>query len=94
MTVQHLPCPTCGRQTPVSLAKYLPFCSDRCRLIDLGRWLDEEHVLPVAAADDEEEDVDHVNSDRARHWDAGDMDSERSEQLRPPVRLPPGWHDA
>jgi endogenous inhibitor of DNA gyrase (YacG/DUF329 family) len=24
----------------------MPFCSERCRLIDLGRWLDERQVLP------------------------------------------------
>lgn len=24
----------------------MPFCSDRCRLIDLGRWLDEGYALP------------------------------------------------
>jgi uncharacterized protein len=23
-----------------------PFCSDRCRLIDLGRWLGEQHRVP------------------------------------------------
>jgi len=25
----------------------MPFCSERCRLIDLGRWLDEENRLPI-----------------------------------------------
>ena len=25
----------------------MPFCSERCRLIDLGRWLDEEIGVPV-----------------------------------------------
>ena len=25
----------------------MPFCSDRCRLVDLGRWLDESHAIPV-----------------------------------------------
>jgi hypothetical protein len=29
----------------------MPFCSERCRLIDLGRWLDEEHGLPVETDD-------------------------------------------
>jgi uncharacterized protein len=35
-------CPTCGRSvawTPES--PWRPFCSERCRLIDLGEWLDE-----------------------------------------------------
>jgi hypothetical protein len=30
-------CPNCGK--PVLVQDYLPFCSDRCRLIDLGDWL-------------------------------------------------------
>lgn len=25
----------------------MPFCSDRCRLIDLGRWLHEEYSMPI-----------------------------------------------
>lgn len=28
-----------------------PFCSSRCRLIDLGRWLDEGYRLPAESAD-------------------------------------------
>jgi endogenous inhibitor of DNA gyrase (YacG/DUF329 family) len=35
--------------------KYLPFCSERCRLIDLGRWLNEEHALPCEANNDTED---------------------------------------
>jgi hypothetical protein len=30
-----------------------PFCSSRCRLVDLGRWLGEEYRIPVAEADEE-----------------------------------------
>jgi endogenous inhibitor of DNA gyrase (YacG/DUF329 family) len=26
---------------------YAPFCSDRCRLLDLGRWLDEAYRIPA-----------------------------------------------
>ncbi len=38
---------------PSNSGKYLPFCSERCRLIDLGRWLNEEHTLTAEASDDE-----------------------------------------
>jgi endogenous inhibitor of DNA gyrase (YacG/DUF329 family) len=40
-------CPTCRR--PVAWSEdspYRPFCSDRCRLIDLGAWLTEQHKIP------------------------------------------------
>lgn len=30
---------------------YRPFCSDRCRLIDLGEWASEGHFIPGKAAD-------------------------------------------
>lgn len=40
-------CPTCKRETEWSAdAPYRPFCSERCRLIDLGAWLSEEHAIP------------------------------------------------
>jgi endogenous inhibitor of DNA gyrase (YacG/DUF329 family) len=29
-----------------SAAKWRPFCSERCRLIDLGAWIDEKHAIP------------------------------------------------
>jgi uncharacterized protein len=40
-------CPTCKREFQTSESTALPFCSERCRLIDLGRWLDEDYTLPV-----------------------------------------------
>jgi uncharacterized protein len=40
-------CPTCRRPVEWSPAStYRPFCSDRCRLIDLGAWLTEQHKIP------------------------------------------------
>jgi endogenous inhibitor of DNA gyrase (YacG/DUF329 family) len=40
-------CPQCGRPVPWSPeSTYRPFCSDRCRLIDLGAWLTEQHKIP------------------------------------------------
>ena len=34
----------------------MPFCSERCRQIDLGRWLKEEYSVPVEPDPDEELD--------------------------------------
>jgi endogenous inhibitor of DNA gyrase (YacG/DUF329 family) len=42
-------CPTCRKAIAVERLDDLPsfpFCSDRCRLVDLGRWLDGEHAIP------------------------------------------------
>jgi endogenous inhibitor of DNA gyrase (YacG/DUF329 family) len=55
-------CPTCRREvewSPASL--YRPFCSDRCRLIDLGAWLTEQHKIP----DDAGSAVDQLHPDSA-----------------------------
>lgn len=39
-------CPTCQVQVEWKPEnKYKPFCSDRCRLIDLGEWASESHVI-------------------------------------------------
>lgn len=41
-------CPTC--KEPVEWSKnslFRPFCSKRCRLIDLGEWASEKHAIPA-----------------------------------------------
>lgn len=41
-----VPCPTCGKSVPWKPAsRWRPFCSERCRLIDLGEWLEENHRI-------------------------------------------------
>ena len=40
-------CPQCGREVATLPANpWRPFCSERCRLIDLGAWLSERHAIP------------------------------------------------
>ncbi len=40
-------CPTCGREVPwVPASRWRPFCSERCRLIDLGEWAAERYRIP------------------------------------------------
>ncbi len=40
-------CPTCGRQVPWDdSSHWRPFCSERCKLIDLGEWASESHRIP------------------------------------------------
>ena len=41
-------CPQCGAQTIWQGNPDRPFCSERCRMIDLGRWAAEEYRVPVA----------------------------------------------
>ena len=51
--VHEVSCPNCGKPVEWSPAsKWRPFCSQRCRLIDLGQWFSEEHAIPGETADD------------------------------------------
>jgi endogenous inhibitor of DNA gyrase (YacG/DUF329 family) len=49
-------CPTCNKLFDPAKTAYLPFCSERCRMADLNRWLSEEHGVPVDPDDAEEFD--------------------------------------
>jgi endogenous inhibitor of DNA gyrase (YacG/DUF329 family) len=40
-------CPTCNKSNTWKLDNsFRPFCSHRCKLIDLGEWADEKHAIP------------------------------------------------
>jgi endogenous inhibitor of DNA gyrase (YacG/DUF329 family) len=38
-------CPTCRKTGAWFAGKHGPFCSHRCKLVDLGKWLAEEHTV-------------------------------------------------
>jgi endogenous inhibitor of DNA gyrase (YacG/DUF329 family) len=40
-------CPVCKTEFDPAKSSAMPFCSDRCRTIDLGRWLGETYSMPV-----------------------------------------------
>jgi endogenous inhibitor of DNA gyrase (YacG/DUF329 family) len=47
-------CPICKK--PVAFNDpYMPFCSDRCRLIDLGNWASEKYAIPGSPVSDEDD---------------------------------------
>jgi len=39
-------CPTCRKETPWENNPHRPFCSDRCKTIDLGAWVEERYRIP------------------------------------------------
>ena len=58
-------CPTCDMLVSTKLShEHLPFCSERCRLRDLGRWLNEELALPCEDVQDENLDEPTSNAPR------------------------------
>jgi len=46
MSPTRVKCPTCQRELDWEAAPFRPFCSERCRLIDLGAWLTEQRAIP------------------------------------------------
>jgi hypothetical protein len=59
-------CPICKRAVDpppddgkaAAGSSHFPFCSERCKLIDLGRWLDGRYQVPVV-----EDDLDEANAE-------------------------------
>lgn len=49
-----LRCPICERPFDPARTTAMPFCSNRCRQIDLGRWLDEKYSVPVEEREEDE----------------------------------------
>lgn len=44
------PCPHCGDVSTWEGNEFRPFCSERCKMIDLGAWANDEYKLPTQDA--------------------------------------------
>jgi len=49
--MERLFCPICKKPVVLKSNPFRPFCSERCKLIDLGRWADNKYYIP---GDDED----------------------------------------
>jgi uncharacterized protein len=50
------PCPTCKRLVDWSdQSPWRPFCSERCKLIDLGAWASGQRSIPAEPEKDEDD---------------------------------------
>lgn len=47
MKHREVNCPTCRKKFNYFESEFRPFCSERCRLIDLGQWLSESYTVPA-----------------------------------------------
>jgi len=53
-------CPTCGKAVEWRPENaWRPFCSERCKLIDLGQWADEKFKIPVEENDGLDANIDN-----------------------------------
>jgi endogenous inhibitor of DNA gyrase (YacG/DUF329 family) len=51
-------CPQCGASVPwTAESKWRPFCSERCKTLDLGAWAAERYRIPVTKAPDEQDSL-------------------------------------
>jgi endogenous inhibitor of DNA gyrase (YacG/DUF329 family) len=58
---REVKCPICRKETPWENNPYRPFCTDRCRLIDLGAWTQGRYRIPAEEVDinlDDEDEED------------------------------------
>ena len=51
--IRSLRCPTC-RTIVLASDQNFPFCSERCRLIDLGKWASDSYVISTPITDPEQ----------------------------------------
>jgi endogenous inhibitor of DNA gyrase (YacG/DUF329 family) len=54
---REVACPRCGQREAWEGNRWRPFCSERCKLIDFGDWLEVRHKIPgdpVETAEDDE----------------------------------------
>jgi endogenous inhibitor of DNA gyrase (YacG/DUF329 family) len=47
-------CPICKKKFNYYDSDFRPFCSEQCRLIDLGQWLNESYTVPVEKLTEDE----------------------------------------
>lgn len=46
------PCPQCKQAASLDAGnRFRPFCSERCKLLDLGEWMSGRYTIPVAEDD-------------------------------------------
>jgi uncharacterized protein len=57
-------CPICRRPTDSEADSDFPFCSERCRLVDLGNWATERYVVSEPVF--EEDEIEEGNFDSQR----------------------------
>ena len=61
-------CPICKRPTDSAADAEFPFCSQRCRLQDLGNWAAEKYVVSQPFFDEDDEERNELpNPDDTKH---------------------------
>lgn len=57
-------CRICGSEVEeINNNKFFPFCSERCKMVDLGRWLSGDYSISEPILDDENDSLDAESED-------------------------------
>ena len=64
-TTKRMKCPVCGKPVEWQNNPARPFCSERCKMIDFGHWVDEDYAVPAEEAQPSVEEVDQIAAVRA-----------------------------
>jgi len=64
-----LRCPAC-RTLVLRSSEHFPFCSDRCRVIDLGKWASGGYVISTPITDPEQ--LESMEEEQARRGESGE----------------------
>ncbi|MES2767799.1 MAG: DNA gyrase inhibitor YacG [Bdellovibrionota bacterium] len=60
----QVPCPKCRKLVEYHGNEFRPFCSERCRVIDLGDWADGKYAIPLYKTENDDiEDREEKNSE-------------------------------
>jgi uncharacterized protein len=54
--MKKMKCPVCGKEAVWEGNPDRPFCSDRCRTVDLGAWASEEYRIPAEKVPERDEE--------------------------------------
>ncbi len=68
-SLPEIQCPTCQKHFPADIhSPSMPFCSMRCKMVDLNHWFTEEVSLPVHACDDLEQEEEQLPPPSPKEW--------------------------
>ena len=62
-------CPTCQKPAAAFSESYFPFCSERCKMVDLGKWFGEEYRIESPLRPDHFEEFAELDLDEERRAD-------------------------
>ena len=67
-------CPHCKKTFNYYASEFRPFCSEKCRLIDLGQWLNESYTVPAHKITQEEaEQLEQIIHEKIQNSDEDDQ---------------------